>query len=453
MRKNLVLCSLLLALVFALVFVSPQAIQAQTGWQPGVYYAVNTLVTYGGSIYKCLQAHTSQVGWEPPNVPALWQLQSGGGATATQGKTSTPAPTFAPPTNTPSGSCTYQTWASGVIYYKGTIVKYPANGKFYLEVNNGTNGSDGTDPTISTWYWQPTTCSGGGGSTPVPTVKPTNTPGGSCTYQTWTSGVIYYKGTIVKYPANGNFYLEVNNGTNGSDGTDPTISTWYWQPTTCSGGGGSTPVPTSTGGFVVSQAQFNQMFPNRNAFYTYAGLTGAMASYPAFANTGSDTIKKQEAAAFLANVDQETGGLVYIEEINKATYCDSSNTQYPCAAGKMYYGRGPMQLSWNFNYGAAGSALGLNLLGNPDLVAQDSTVAWKTALWYWMTQTGPGTMTPHNAMVNSAGFRETIRSINGSIECNQPAGSLGNQEMQNRVTYYTNFTSILGVPTGSNLTC
>ena len=23
-------------------------------------------------MYKCLQAHTSQVGWEPPAVPALW---------------------------------------------------------------------------------------------------------------------------------------------------------------------------------------------------------------------------------------------------------------------------------------------------------------------------------------------------------------------------------------------
>lgn len=43
-------------------------------WQAGVSYAVNDEVTYLGSTYKCLQAHTSQTGWEPPNVPALWQL-------------------------------------------------------------------------------------------------------------------------------------------------------------------------------------------------------------------------------------------------------------------------------------------------------------------------------------------------------------------------------------------
>jgi predicted chitinase len=178
-----------------------------------------------------------------------------------------------------------------------------------------------------------------------------------------------------------------------------------------------------------------------------------MSAYPAFATTGSDTVKKQEAAAFLANVDQETGGLVYIEEIAKAPYCDTGFPQYPCAPGKQYYGRGPMQISWNYNYGAASSALGVDILSNPDLVAQDSAIAWKTALWYWMTQTGQAGITPHNAMVNGSGFGYTIRAINGGIECGQPGGSLGNQEMNNRVNYYTNFTGILGVPTGSNLTC
>ena len=34
---------------------------------------VGTLRTYGGKQYKCLQAHTTQVDWTPPSVPALWQ--------------------------------------------------------------------------------------------------------------------------------------------------------------------------------------------------------------------------------------------------------------------------------------------------------------------------------------------------------------------------------------------
>ncbi|WP_068926754.1 carbohydrate-binding protein [Planobispora rosea] len=42
-------------------------------WQAGTYYAAGAQVTYGGATYRCLQAHTAAAGWEPPNVPALWQ--------------------------------------------------------------------------------------------------------------------------------------------------------------------------------------------------------------------------------------------------------------------------------------------------------------------------------------------------------------------------------------------
>ncbi|HHV74959.1 MAG TPA: glycoside hydrolase [Thermoanaerobacterium sp.] len=44
-------------------------------WAPNTSYKVGDLVTYNGKTYKCIQAHTSLVGWEPPNVPALWQAQ------------------------------------------------------------------------------------------------------------------------------------------------------------------------------------------------------------------------------------------------------------------------------------------------------------------------------------------------------------------------------------------
>jgi hypothetical protein len=41
-------------------------------WDTQVSYAVGDRVTYQGTEYECRQAHTSQAGWEPPNVPALW---------------------------------------------------------------------------------------------------------------------------------------------------------------------------------------------------------------------------------------------------------------------------------------------------------------------------------------------------------------------------------------------
>ena len=44
-----------------------------TSWAPWTPYAAGDIVTYEGARYRCLQAHTSQPGWTPPAVPALWQ--------------------------------------------------------------------------------------------------------------------------------------------------------------------------------------------------------------------------------------------------------------------------------------------------------------------------------------------------------------------------------------------
>ncbi|MEU2764021.1 glycoside hydrolase family 19 protein [Streptomyces sp. NPDC007094] len=261
----------------------------------------------------------------------------------------------------------------------------------------------------------------------------------------WNSSAVYTNGGTVSY--NGRNYTAKWWTQNERPGAS---DVWADKGACGTGGGGEDPGQGS--GFVVSEAQFNQMFPNRNPFYTYQGLTDALSAYPAFANTGSDAIKKREAAALLANVSHETGGLYYIKEVNEANYphyCDTSQP-YGCPAGQSaYYGKGPIQLSWNFNYKAAGDALGIDLLNNPYLVEQNAAVAWKTALWYWNTQSGPGTMTGHNAIVNGAGFGETIRSINGAIECNggNPA------QVQSRINKFTQFTQLLGTTTGSNLSC
>ncbi|WP_432125331.1 carbohydrate-binding protein [Streptomyces sp. bgisy082] len=42
-------------------------------WAVGTAYRAGDAVTYGGTGYVCLQAHTAQPGWQPPNVPALWR--------------------------------------------------------------------------------------------------------------------------------------------------------------------------------------------------------------------------------------------------------------------------------------------------------------------------------------------------------------------------------------------
>lgn len=42
-------------------------------WAPNTAYSVGSQVTYGGVTYRCIQAHTSLTGWEPPTTAALWQ--------------------------------------------------------------------------------------------------------------------------------------------------------------------------------------------------------------------------------------------------------------------------------------------------------------------------------------------------------------------------------------------
>ncbi|MBP0453296.1 dioxygenase [Kitasatospora sp. RG8] len=42
-------------------------------WAAGTLYNTGDRVTYAGVSYRCLQGHTAITGWEPPNVPALWQ--------------------------------------------------------------------------------------------------------------------------------------------------------------------------------------------------------------------------------------------------------------------------------------------------------------------------------------------------------------------------------------------
>nr|ACY06319.1 class II chitinase 2-3 [Pseudotsuga menziesii] len=185
-------------------------------------------------------------------------------------------------------------------------------------------------------------------------------------------------------------------------------------------------------------------------FYTYSDFITAANAFSAFGTTGTSDDQKREIAAFFANAAHETTSLCYIEEINKTNnYCDSNNTQYPCASDKYYYGRGPLQLTWNYNYGAAGDYLGVDLLKNPETVAQDDLTSWKAALWFWNVNTGSVGTTCHAAITSGQGFGETIQIINGGVECNGGSTS----SVQDRVSLYTNYCSQLGVDPGSNPSC
>jgi chitinase len=235
---------------------------------------------------------------------------------------------------------------------------------------------------------------------------------------------------------------------------------------------------------IVPRDVFDRLLLHRNdpgsgclavGFYTYDAFLAAAAAFPAFGTTGNTDTRKREVAAFLGQTSHETTGgwptapdgpyswgYCYKEERNPPPdyYCQPSS-EWPCASGRQYYGRGPIQLSWNYNYGPAGRAIGVDLLNNPDLVATDPTVSFKTALWFWMTAQAnkpsphaviTGQWTPSAADVaagRSPGYGVITNIINGGLEC----GIGPDPRVADRIGFYQRYCDILGVGYGSNLDC
>ena len=132
------------------------------------------------------------------------------------------------------------------------------------------------------------------------------------------------------------------------------------------------------------------MFPMRHDLYDYTSFLRAAAKYPKFCGEGNcpsftdSQSCARELTTLFAHLSQETGynsdasnialhqqALYHLFEMRCADLegvskndpsCDYKSTQYaavnwPPVDGKQYFGRGPVQLSWNFNYGAFSNVL------------------------------------------------------------------------------------------------
>ena len=132
-------------------------------------------------------------------------------------------------------------------------------------------------------------------------------------------------------------------------------------------------------------------------------------------------------ASFLAQLAHESGEFRRMEEL-----IDSSDYESRVMHGNIYEedglrykARGPIQLSERHNYAAASEVLGIDLVENPERVA-DPDVGFRTAAWYWSSR-------ELNYYADLGNFDATICLTNG-----------GWDGYESRWAYYLRACKVLG---------
>lgn len=118
-------------------------------------------------------------------------------------------------------------------------------------------------------------------------------------------------------------------------------------------------------------------------------------------------------------------------------------------ADQVYFGRGAIQLSWNYNYIKASVALtghSQTFCQRPDMVATKEEYAWGAGLFYWMENV-KNDKTCHQAVLMHNEFGQTLDIINGGLEC--PADDHGwhGKAVQLRLNRYCRAATALGLDT------
>ena len=112
-------------------------------------------------------------------------------------------------------------------------------------------------------------------------------------------------------------------------------------------------------------------------------------------------------AAFLAQIAHESGELRYVREIASGEAYEGRKdlgNVHP-GDGKVFRGRGLLQITGRTNYKRCGDALGIDLSGNPSLL-EEPDLACRSAAWFWKER-------GLNELADKGDFKLITKRING----------------------------------------
>jgi len=258
-----------------------------------------------------------------------------------------------------------------------------------------------------------------------------------------------------------------------------------------------------------TEEKYNQLAPTAQHPYTYQGLCDAIDDYndghaeKAFM-MGTEEERKAEFAAFLGHTlhesDEWRAGREYLicadnKIVDGEVYCKPCDAEsfdwetFKCngvglvgdgltyngycnyviepplacaceelqsepapldgyvAANKVFFGRGAIQTSWNYNYRSASDALtgdSSTFCENPDLIATTPKYAWGAGIFFWMENLKEET-TCHIEALKNHDFGGTLNNINGGLECPAYHGGWHGEAIKMRINRYCKSSRALGL--------
>lgn len=175
----------------------------------------------------------------------------------------------------------------------------------------------------------------------------------------------------------------------------------------------------------ITLAQLQAIMPNakQRASVFLAPLNAAAKEF--------EITTPERIAAWLAQVAHESGELRYTEEIASGEAYEGRRdlgNSHP-GWGKLYKGRGLIQLTGFLNYTALMMALGIDCVEHPEIVAEPVN-ACRSAGWFWKDRN-------LNALADKGDFLTISTRVNGKNKDGLPNG------WESRKAYYEKAKEVL----------